>query len=112
MKKNFKKSLAVFMAMLMLLSVVGVSAMAAAVTVQFLPGRYGSGTGPETVSVEKNTTITLPGASFTREGFVQTGWSTVATGAKKNYELGGSLKVTKNTKLYIFTKWSAFLAWN
>ena len=59
MKKNFKKSLAVFMAMLMLLSVVGVSAMAAAVTVQFLPGRYGSGTGPETVSVEKNTTITL-----------------------------------------------------
>ena len=105
MKKNFKKSLAVFMAMLMLLSVVGVSAMAAAVTVQFLPGRYGSGTGPETVSVEKNTTITLPGASFTREGFVQTGWSTVASGAKKNYELGGSLKVTKNTKLYPY--WEA-----
>lgn len=100
MKKNFKKSLAVFMAMLMLLSVVGVSAMAAAVTVQFLPGRYGSGTGPDAISVEKNTTITLPGASFTREGYVQTGWSTVASGARKNYDLGGTLKVTKATKLY------------
>ena len=105
MKKYFKKSLAVFMAMLMLLSVVGVSAIAAAYTVQFLPGRYGSGTGPDPITAEKNTTITLPGASFTREGYVQTGWSTVASGARKNYELGGSFKVTKATKLYPY--WEA-----
>lgn len=105
MKKYFKKSLAVFMAMLMLLSVVGVSAVAAAVKVEFLPGRYSTGTGPAPITVEKNTTITLPGASFEREGFIQTGWSTSQSGSRKNYELGGSLKVTKNTKLYPY--WEA-----
>ncbi len=100
MKKYFKKSLAVFMAMLMLLSVVGVSAMAAAYKVEFLPGRFATGTGPDPITAEKNTVITLPGASFEREGYVQAGWSTAAAGSKKNYDLGGSFKVTKNQKLY------------
>lgn len=105
MKKYFKKSLAVFMAMLMLLSVVGVSAMAAAYKVEFLPGRYATGTGPAPITAEKNTVITLPGASFTREGYVQTGWSTSASGARKNYELGADFKVTKAQKLYPY--WEA-----
>ncbi len=100
MKKYFKKSLAVFMAMLMLLSVVGVSAIAAAYKVEFLPGRYATGTGPDPITAEKNTVITLPGASFEREGYIQTGWSTAAAGSRKNYELGGSFTVTKNQKLY------------
>ncbi len=100
MKKYFKKSLAVFMAMLMLLSVVGVSAMAAAYKVEFLPGRYATGTGPAPITAEKNTVITLPGASFEREGYVQAGWSTAAAGSRKNYDLGGSFTVTKNQKLY------------
>lgn len=105
MKKYFKKSLAVFMAMLMLLSVVGVSAFAATYTLQYLPGRYCTQTGPDPVSVEGGSTVTLLGATFTREGYEQTGWSTSAAGSRKNYELGGSLKITKNTKLYPY--WEA-----
>ncbi len=105
MKKYFKKSLAVFMAMLMLLSVVGVSAMAAAYKIEFLPGRYATGTGPAPITAEKNTIITLPGASFTREGYIQTGWSTAAAGSKKNYDLGAEFKVTKSQKLYPY--WEA-----
>lgn len=105
MKKYFKKSVAVFMAMLMLLSVVGVSAMAASYKVEFLPGRYATGTGPDPITVEKNTVITLPGASFEREGYVQTGWSTAASGSKKNYELNAPFTVTKATKLYPY--WEA-----
>ncbi len=100
MKKYFKKSLAVFMAMLMLLSVVGVSAVAAAYKVEFLPGRYATGTGPDPITAEKNTVIILPGASFEREGYIQTGWSTAAAGSRKNYDLGAEFTVTKNQKLY------------
>ena len=100
MKKYFKKSLAVFMAMLMLLSVVGVSAMAAAYKIEFLPGRYATGTGPDPITAEKNTIIILPGASFEREGYVQTGWSTAAAGSRKNYDLGAEFTVTKAQKLY------------
>ena len=105
MKKYFKKSLAVFMAILMLLSVMGVSAFAASYTVQFLPGRYASGTGPDSITVEKGTVITLPGASFTRDGYEQTGWSTAASGARKNYELNEPFTVTKAIKLYPY--WEA-----
>ena len=105
MKKYFKKSLAVFMAMLMLLSVVGVSAFAASYKIEFLPGRYATGTGPDPIIAEKNAVITLPGASFTREGYVQTGWSTAASGSKKNYELNDSYTVTKAAKLYPY--WEA-----
>ena len=105
MKKYFKKSLAVFMAMLMLLSVMSVSVFAASYTIQFLPGRYATGTGPDPITVEKGTVITLPGASFTREGYDQTGWSTSQSGSKKNYELNDSYTVTKAAKLYPY--WEA-----
>ncbi len=105
MKKYFKKSLAVFMAMLMLLSVVGVSAFAATYKLQYLPGRYSTETGPDAINVEGGTTVTLLGAIFTREGYEQTGWSTSSSGSRKNYELGASLKITKNTKLYPY--WEA-----
>lgn len=105
MKKYFKKSLAVFMAMLMLFSVMGVVAFAASYKVEFLPGRYATGTGPDPVIAEKNAIIILPGASFTREGYQQTGWSTAASGSRKNYELGAEFKVTKATKLYPY--WEA-----
>lgn len=105
MKKYFKKSLAVFMAMLMLLSVVGVSAFAAQYKLEYLPGRYSTDAALDPVMVEGGSTVTLLGAVFTREGYVQTGWSTAQSGNRKNYELGGSLKITKNTKLYPY--WEA-----
>ncbi len=105
MKKYFSKSLAVFMAMLMLLSVFGVSALAATYKLEYLPGRYSLDEAPEAIMVEGNTTVTLAGAIFTREGYVQAGWSTAQAGTKKNYDLGASLKITKNTKLYPY--WEA-----
>lgn len=105
MKKNFKKSLAVLMSVLMLLSVVSVSAFAAEVKLEYLPGRYSTDTAPAPIMVEKNSIVTLAGAMFTREGYEQTGWSTAAAGSRKNYDLGAELKITKNTKLYPY--WEA-----
>ncbi len=105
MKKNFKKSVAVIMTMLMLLSVMGVCAFAATYKLEYLPGRYSTDTAPAAIQVEGGTTVTLAGALFTREGYVQTGWSTAQAGTKKNYELGASLTIKKNTKLYPY--WEA-----
>ena len=105
MKKYFKKSLAVFMAMLMLFSVMSVSVFAATYKLEYLPGRYSTDTAPAAIMVEGGTTVTLEGALFTREGYIQTGWSTAASGTRKNYEFGASLKITKNTKLYPY--WEA-----
>ena len=103
--KTLKKSLAVLMSVLMLLSVVSVSAFAAEVKLEYLPGRYSTDTAPAAIMVEKNSTVTLLGAIFTREGYEQTGWSTSSSGSRKNYELGDSFKITKNTKLYPY--WEA-----
>lgn len=105
MKKYFKKSLAVFMAMLMLLSVMGVSVFAATYKLEYLPGRYSTDTAPDAIMVEGNTTVILAGAIFTREGYIQAGWSTAQAGTRKNYDLGQELKITKNTKLYPY--WEA-----
>lgn len=105
MKTNFKKSLAVFMAMLMLLSIMSVSAFAATYKLEYLPGRYSTDTAPEAIMVEGNTTVTLAGAIFTRDGYVQAGWSTAQAGSRKNYDLGAELRITKNTKLYPY--WEA-----
>lgn len=105
MKKNFKKSVAVIMTMLMLLSVMSVCAFAATYKLEYLPGRYSTDTAPAAIQVEGGTTVILEGALFTREGYIQTGWSTAAAGSKKNYEFGDSLKITKNTKLYPY--WEA-----
>ena len=71
MKKNFKKSLAVLLAMLMLLSVVGVSAVAATYTIKFDKGTASGSTaiaGADLSSMTKQTgeTIVLPGALFER----------------------------------------------
>ena len=107
MKKIFKKSLAVFMTVLMLLSVVSVSVLAATYTIKFAPGNASGveGTSPDPIVVNSKINITLPGESFTRRGYVQTGWSTAASGSRKNYELGDTYKVTGNRTLYPY--WEA-----
>lgn len=105
MKKIFKKSLAVFMTVLMLLSVVSVSVLAATYTIKFAPGSYGQGTAPDPIVVNSKINITLPGAAFTRRGYVHAGWSTAASGTRKNYELNGTYKVTGNRTLYPY--WEA-----
>lgn len=100
MKKNFKKSLAVFMAVLMLLSVVSVSAFAATYTIKFDGGSFGVGDDPDPIVVNAKIEITVPGAAYTREGYIQKGWSTVKAGTRKHADLGGTYKVTGNKTLY------------
>ncbi len=106
MKTNFKKMLSVLLAVLMLTSVFSVSVLAASYTVTFKPGRNANEqTLTDTITGEKNSVITLPGAMYTRDGYVQTGWSTSQSGSKKNYELGGEYTITKNQSLYPY--WEA-----
>ncbi len=107
MKKNFKKSLAVFMAVLMLLSVVSVSVYAASYTLTFNAGTYGNEKDlTHKIVAEGNSTITLPDAMYTREGYVQTGWTTSKSGSgsvtSSTYlgNVGASYKVTRNRTVY------------
>lgn len=105
MKKIFKKSTAVFMAVLMLLSVVGVSAFAAQMyTISFNKGAYGELIDPENppqaITVEKDQTIKLPGETYKRDGYTQTGWSRNSGGSGKAGDLEGSYKVDRNRTLY------------
>lgn len=95
------------MAMLMLLSVVGVSAMAATYTVKFAAGNNGTAISgnPDSISIDGKGTITLPGLSYTRDGYVQAGWSNVRAGNRKVGELGGTYSVTRSITLYPY--WEA-----
>lgn len=110
MKKIFKKSTAVLMAVLMLLSVVSVSAFAATMyQVSFDGGNYGTliegETAPATQTVEKGQKMLLPGAAYTRKGYTQIGWSTSKSGTSGKF---GDLNkmsdktVTKKMTLYPF----------
>ena len=101
MKTNFRKTLSVLLAVMMLVSVFSVSVLAASYTITFKPGRNANETSlTDTITAEGGTTIVLPGAMYTRDGYVQAGWSTVQAGTKKNYELGGELTVSKKLTLY------------
>lgn len=105
MKKNFKKLLAVLMAVMMLSSVLGVVAFAATYTVTIMPGRYANETEQITLGpVNRNEYVTLPDAMYTREGYTHAGWSNAASGSSKNYDFGDEYKVTGNKKIYPY--WS------
>ena len=109
MKKNFKKSLAVLLAMLMLLSVVGVSAVAATYTIKFDKGTASGSTaiaGADLSSMTKQTgeTIVLPGALFERPNYYQAGWSTGKSGSSKSYDLGANFTKNENRTLYPYWK--------
>lgn len=102
MKTSFKKSLSVFMAVLMLLSVVSVSAAAATTyKISYKPGNYAKETDEYAVEgIEKNETVTLRGVTYTRTGYTHDGWSTNARGTTRTYTLERELKVTRNLTLY------------
>ncbi len=105
MKKNFKKSLAVMMAVLMLLSAVGVTCLAA-YTITYNPGTYGNETDLIVkVEVPGKQTIKASEALYTRDGYVQTGWSTSKSGARMAVECGGDYEVTRSRTLYPY--WEA-----
>lgn len=107
MKTGFKKSLAALMAMLMLFSVVSITASAATTySVTIKPGQYAKET-TETVydGLEKNQYLVLPGETYTRTGYTHSGWSTNVRGTTRTYPLERNLKITKNLTLYPY--WTA-----
>ncbi len=102
MKTNFKKTLAVIMAMLMLMSVASVTVLAA-YTVTFKSGNYGNETDVSLeLQTDSNNTVILPDAMFTREHYTQTGWCTGKSnnGTGTKYDFGDSYKTTRNRELY------------
>lgn len=113
MKKNFKKSLAVLLAMLMLVSVVSVTAFAATYTITFQAtsnaDKGQTQTATRTFSA-KGETIILPTKeelTFTREGYDHIGWSTGSTGATKHGDFGAEYKTTKAANYKMYPAWKA-----
>ncbi len=80
--------------------------VSSAITVAYRPGTGGTG---ETVRVIKNegVSLTLADALFTRNGYVQTGWSLTDGGAKA-YDLKGSY--TNDVSVTLYPYWSTAVA--
>ncbi len=82
MKTNFRKTLAVLLAALMLTSVFSVAAFAATTyTVTYYPG---TGVDGETYVDTYTTSIKIRGVTYTREHYTHTGWSTTEGGTVTN----------------------------
>ncbi len=103
MKKNFKKSLSVLLAILTLVSVVSVSASAAVYNVILTPDQY---CAPTDVPVELRTNesdskVVIPTEDvFTREGYYIFGWSKKQNATTRTYQPGKSYKFSSNTVIY------------
>lgn len=69
-------------------------------TISYLHGVHGNGEN-QTQQKTAGTAVTLKGAIFTREGYTQTGWSTVDGGAK-SYAIGGQYTQDASITLYPF----------
>ena len=67
----------------------------------FAPGNDGTGSST-TIIKDYDTTVTLPGALFTRTGYTQTGWRN-ADGTK-TYPLGGTY--TENAGIMLYPVWT------
>ena len=72
-------------------------------TIHFSPGAYGVGFN-QTATKYKGVSLALPGAIYTREGYEQTGWSTVRSGTTKSYNLGGAY--TTDAGAYLYPYWT------
>lgn len=96
MKTNFKKTLAVFLAVLMLASVFSVTAFAAAYTVTYMPGE---GVEGEVYVDEFTTSIRIRKATYTRDHYTQTGWSTTE-GGKNTNSFNSTYRTKKSIVLY------------
>ena len=72
-------------------------------TVTYKPGTSGSG-AQQTATKTHGMALTLKGATFTRSGYRQTGWST-SDGGAKSYDLGASY--TSNAAITLYPYWTA-----
>lgn len=102
MKKNFKKSLAVLLVVLSLISVMSVSASAAVYNVIFTPDEN---CAPTDVAIEMATgddgRITIPDDElFTREGHYIFGWSKNKGASTRTYSPGKTYRFSSNTVIY------------
>ena len=70
-------------------------------TVTYSPGVNGSG-AQQTATKTHGVALTLKGATFTRSGYTQTGWST-SDGGSKAYDLGASY--TLNAAITLYPYW-------
>lgn len=71
-------------------------------TVSYNAGAYGSGSIASGKKY-KNVDFTLSSETFTREGFVQSGWATT-DGGEKAYDLGGTY--SENAAIELFPSWT------
>ena len=76
------------------------TAVPATYTVAYMPGAYGAGS-QQTATKTENVALTLKGATFTRAGYTQTGWSTSDSGLKA-YDLAASYTANAGITLYPF----------
>ncbi len=102
MKTNFKKTLAVFLAVLMLTSAFSVTAFAATYTAQILPGTAEGVTLKDGITEDmltitsSSTRAPLPSeAYFEREDYIQDGWTTTASGGGTLLKFGSSQTINK-----------------
>ena len=75
-------------------------------TIIYKPGTYGTGS-QQSAQKTKGVALTLRGATFTRTGYTQTGWSKNASGSTKDYNLNASYTVDAAVTLYPY--WTANL---
>lgn len=106
MKTNFKKTLAVLLAVLMLTSAFSISAFAATYTAQILPGSADGVTLKDGITEDmltitsSSTRAPLPSeAYFEREDYEQDGWTTTASGGGTLLKFGSSQTIS-NKKFY------------
>lgn len=99
MKTNFKKTLAVLLAVLMLTSVFSVTAFAATYTVTYKPGEGVEGQEYKD-SFSRN--IKIRNATYTREHYTQIGWATKEgeSVVPSAYKFGATYKEKRNVTLY------------
>ena len=108
MKTNFKKTLAVLLAILMLTSVFSITAFAATYTAKIQAGSAEGSTLKEGIttsmlSLKSNNSgkVKLPSeAYYERENYVQDGWTTTKTGGGKKLGFGTTQTLTNNRTIY------------
>lgn len=86
-------------------SITSLTATEKAYKVTYKPGSYTTGS-TYTDSAEIGSKITLRGATYTRNGYTQTGWSTVATGTTKDYNLSTEYLLSDGTVLYPYWEYN------
>lgn len=85
-------------------AIISLTGELAANTITYKPGSYASGS-TYTATKNSGSSITLRGATYSRTGYTQTGWSTSNTGSSKTYSL--SATYSTNADLTLYPYWTA-----